>query len=33
MSLLLDALNRASKDKSAAEAAAQPKATAEWPSN
>ena len=32
MSLLLDALNRASKDKSAAEAAAQPKATAEWPS-
>ncbi len=32
MSLLLDALNRASKDKTAAEAAAQPKATAEWPS-
>ncbi|NBT56414.1 MAG: hypothetical protein EBT05_16590, partial [Betaproteobacteria bacterium] len=32
MSLLLDALNRASKDKSAAEAAAQGKANAEWPS-
>ena len=32
MSLLLDALNRASKDKTAAEATAQPKATAEWPS-
>jgi tetratricopeptide (TPR) repeat protein len=31
MSLLLDALNRASKDKTAADAAAQPKASAEWP--
>ena len=32
MSLLLDALNRASKDKTAADAAAQPKANGDWPS-